>query len=216
MTNTHVNDSIEKANQKYCELSKILRKRDLDYDSFSDILYRFISEGFNINYRPNEKSMDVTLLMLAIFEYETVTDDIVRLMLKVGADVNLTDADDWNALMLAINFNRSAKLISEILEKTDNINQISKAGRSAFGICSRKYISSRMFRKPNDASYLLEIVKLLLQAGADPYLDSTWREPWTNDLSSEGREKINDIIKYFNVMKETINPKPKQIYDYDL
>jgi len=96
-----------------------------------------------------------TALMIAL--YNTINcKDIVKLLIKYGANINLQDNDGCTVLMCAI-LKQEVRVVKLLIKSHCDINIKTKYGRTGLIIASDSYVSYKA----------IQIAKLLIEYGAD-------------------------------------------------
>lgn len=150
----------------YKKLLSILKYNTSIGQAFESELKSALEQGFPIDF-----TLDFTpykrygtLLHIAI----RLQNDAVVYLLHAGADVNVLDCSinvldcSLNALMLAIYHENPAKIIREILKRTEDINYKNNKGYSALALLCREAVLSKFRDWQND----LAVLNMLLKAGA--------------------------------------------------
>lgn len=118
-----------------------------------------------------------------------------KLLLEHGADPNLCNSHGENLLMtLAVwrSYN-TRDLFDEVLNKTKDINHKNNKGQTALGLICRSYernLTEKM--RANDRQYICA----LLDAGADPELDTDWKN--CNRQNDSQVAKINELSGFID------------------
>jgi uncharacterized protein len=113
--------------------------------------------------------------------------DIVEMLLDNGADIHLTDANNINALLMAVENNSlaSARLV---IERGSDINEVDWYGRSPLweAINVRNlYIHNDLFENyVNNREEILDLITLLVDKGADVNARTQESPPIRHDLLS--------------------------------
>ena len=196
-------------NSLYVELCNLLKNNYITTADFKAALSDAISKGFYADYQPIEEFS--TLLWIAIAWREKDKAEIIDMLLEAGADVNLIDNENWNALMLAASNAGDIISLNRIIKNTKDINHRSNRNKTAFGILCRKYISG----KSNEVQ-LLRNIKYMLIAGADPALDNNWTDArlwskWENAKAEQLSKKVNIVVEQIDSLK-----KSGVVFDYEL
>lgn len=128
-----------------------------------------------------------TPLLLAVQQLEN--EKVVEHLLLHGADVNITDRTKKNALLVSVYSNRK-EYIGIFLSKGMDINSQDEDGNTSLHYPLRNVLRNKMF-----LSFSKEIVNLLIDAGADPYIkNKEGKSPM--DLATESGEKeLIDLLK---------------------
>lgn len=85
--------------------------------------------------------------------------DIVNIFLDAGANVNIPDNDGWTPLHIAVQ-NQDRNIVEILLRYNPEINAQNKYGNNPLWVAVFYAKGQR------------DIIKLLLEAGADPYLEN--------------------------------------------
>jgi len=120
-----------------------------DYEKASEI----INSGIDVN----EKHRDSYLLNVACYRGDL---ELVQLLLKNGADVNVVAGDGATPLVWAGKGDKTGEIVSLLLQKGAKIDAENKLGTSAFDNAARSYCSSK-------APPSMEVLKILADHGAD-------------------------------------------------
>jgi ankyrin repeat protein len=134
------------------------------YTSDFDLLNYFVDYGVNINGKNNNGQ---TPLHIAISKNKK---EIVDYYLQMGTNLDMLDDGGNSVLHLAAEGN-DPKLMQVLLEKFKNINAVNKDGMTALHLAAMKGEN-------------LEMIKLLLAAGADKTIKTQFDET-AFDLASE-------------------------------
>ena len=196
-------------NSLYVKLRNILKNNHIATADFETAFSDAISKGFYADYRPLEEFS--TLLWTAIAWREKDKAEIINILLDAGANVNITDNENWNALMLAASTAGGFMSLERIIKNTKDINHKSKRNKTAFGILCRKYITGKW-----DEKMLLQNIKYMLMANANPVLDNDWTKnrlwsKWENERAQQLSEKIKIILEQIDNLK-----KSGAVFDYEL
>jgi len=110
-----------------------------------------IKKGANVNYIKKQHELYTTPLIAAITSGPKGYIDIVDLLLKNNADINLATPDGWNPLICASYWGR-VEIVKLLLKRKPNLHQKTAEGYTALSLAREQGYK--------------EIVKLLLKAGA--------------------------------------------------
>lgn len=164
------------------------------------IVKRILEEGSDVDEKDRN---DWTALHYAL---SIGNAEIVRMLLKNGANVSAAakNKDSFNSsneitpLMLAILTSQNFLAIKELLDGGANTNEKDNLGNEALHYAARKRHSSK-------------IVKLLLEAGADPSVENLNGETPTNiALKTEGNYESATILIKELKMKSIKEPNMEQ------
>lgn len=142
---------------------------------FPNELLNAVNRGFNVNFRPDARRL--TLLFIAVLNTASKTQasyNSVRALLEAGADVNIGDYWGHSVLSRCVTWNMPQDIIDSILEKTIDINALDRNGKTIFGTACQAYIVA--FNASGEQNKKrLNIIKNLIEHGADPEKDMTWK-----------------------------------------
>jgi ankyrin repeat protein len=113
----------------------------------------------------------------------------IRLLLQQGADVSITDSTGRNALLVSVGF-RMTEYIELLVSKGININSQDDDGNTALHYPLMKVLENKIFLPRSK-----EIVKILVERGADPYVrNKEGKSPM--DLAVEsGEDELINLLK---------------------
>lgn len=94
---------------------------------------RLVSEGANLNRDQNNGE---PLLFIPVRGHDL---EMVRLLLKLGADPNRTDRNSTTALILAVQLGVDHRIVRALLASGSSIEQRDKYGKNAFGYAFDRY-----------------------------------------------------------------------------
>ena len=158
-----------------------------------EIVKLLLERGANVNAK-NE--IGSTVLM---FADQSNNLEIIQLLLGKGANINAEDNNGLNALHYAARYSNSLEIVKLLLESGVNVNAKSKKGNTPLMLAGR-----------NENENYLNIVKLLLDNGANPFDDIKCLNELCNDLINEYRWKRlyqRDIDTASRYSKRTTLPK---------
>lgn len=172
------------------DLAKAVAKQD------TAEIYSIIKKG-NANINFQEPKFKRTLLMLAVGNDKYLS---TMALLKMGADVNVRDTRDDQAIHEAISYinlkEHSYDILKLLIEYHCDVNSVSMKGTNYTPLAG--------------AIENLSCAKLLLDNGADPYQksDSTY-DVWFNllALDNESNENIY-VAQYMIIDKKLLIPNP--------
>ena len=149
-------------------LMKAIQLRNLE------LIQLLIDKGADVNHCVHKTRTPLTMA-INIVDYG-ISIKIIQLLLKNGADPNRTIYDGYNLLMHYIDKSTcNIEFIKILLPYINNINQRSISGKTV--------LMMAVMSVPWDNDKLAQIIELLLNAGADPYM------------------KDNDGYDLFDIMK---------------
>ena len=187
---------------------------------FSAKLKSALKHGYDINYMlPDDATkpgtylgflQGMSILHVVIQAGRGEKIPIIDELLKCGADPNLLTSDGRNALIIVGKYFRQPEVFSKLIPLTKDINLQDKEGCTAFGnICfNLDWYGMNM-------PIVIDILKQLLLAGADPFLDSRW-ENRTEEKFVEEKKKVYQFINQFLTQKEAVQKSDENLYDYEL
>ena len=172
-----------------------------NYNRFAARLKGALKQGFPIDYMlPGDKGgypQGMSLLHVAITDGTGEIDKIIDELLKRGADPDLqtkTGANAGsNALILAAKYAHRKELFEKLISLTKDINLQNMHGDTAFSA-----ICDCLIYENDSASY--ELLRMLLDAGADPYLNKEWT--WERMSIKNGQSIQKRIQKYIAMYYE--------------
>lgn len=182
----------------YKKLLSILNYNVSIGQAFESELKSALEQGFPIDFTPSKRYG--TLLHIAI---RCQNDAVMAVMylLYAGANVNILDGSR-NALILAIDNESPAKLVKEILERTEDINHKNNDGYSALALLCREIVLYKFRDRQND----LAVLNMLLKAGASTEgLEVVLKDCLENaagsllavyDSENEAAERVNKLTAY--------------------
>lgn len=177
-----------------------------------DIVEILINCGANLDLQDEYGD---TALNLS-FRYSDLRDDVVKMLILAGADVNKINKQNRTSLMIMINNHLGEEIIKMVVERSSNINFKSKNGETAIFLATThgryeivellidKIESVDSFTKDENLSYLLElaayyahekIFDLILSKGAK--LDGNAHTLLRNAASSDSVEMLKKILEIY-------------------
>lgn len=123
-------------------------------DNNIDIVNDLIARGVNVNAK-NEIGRSALLIAITkkLYVEKKNYTDIIKLLIKSGADVNEIDRHKVSLLMKAIENDNDKDIIDILIKAGADVNKLDKYDNTALMISSRR----------ND----IDITKMLIEAGAD-------------------------------------------------
>ena len=202
--------SFEENNQLYNELLNHLYALGVTQKerikSFAETLEKVLNKGYDINFYHNRT--EGTLLRRAVRCLQT---EIAALLIVNGADVNITDTAGNNILMTAVTSVWNPDFLSLVASQTQEINRKNINGQTALGLQCAKYLASTcLSTKPDFRSVLV-----LLKAGANPDIDTSWHQTKTNEETAL-KDYLIDYIQNFLTTIEELNNVEDQTFEYEL
>lgn len=127
---------------------------DAVYDNNIDIVNDLIEKGVNVNAK-NEIGRSALLIAITkkLYVQKKNYTDIIKLLIKSGADVNEIDRHKVSLLMKAIENDNDKDIIDILIKAGADVNKLDKYDNTALMISSRR----------NN----IDITKMLIEAGAD-------------------------------------------------
>jgi len=141
------------------DISRAIENNDIDY-----IKTHINQDNINNLYAGR------TCLLRAVYHNR---EKIVRQLIECGADINKRDTYNVTALIVA-SFNNMEKIVEILLEQNCDVGQICGQGRTAL------HDSTSIYNSKIKES--VQIGKLLLRAGADPYLPDNKGTTYIDEL----------------------------------
>lgn len=159
--------------QKYWYLlDRLSNEKD---DGSVEALENALNNGWPADHHP--KSTNLTLLE-ALMRPNGITCskkyECIDKLLDAGADVSRQDEEGNTLLHLAISNGYSYYYVKKLIDNSKDVNAVNKNGETAFGMAAREFrnVQSKTYKQDTAR----KIYTLLLEKGADPYLDNRWQE----------------------------------------
>ena len=124
--------------------------------------------------------------------------------------------------------NNSAELLNAICQNTKDINKL-RNGETIIGALCLKFMRSL---SSNLEKNRIDLIKIALKYGADPYLDIRWQKPWIQkdkrlsllsvDLAKRRIDDLNKLFSVYLTQKDALSPKASNNnllsapYEYEL
>lgn len=184
---------------------------------FKQELEEALAQGFPVDFTPKGGS---PLLHLSL-EY-ACPDVITQLLLKVGADVNIINADGKNALLVFCavfnewRYKDNPEIFMEILEKTTDVNKVPTNENSLMAnYTALSNLCITYSWRPSQET--IDAIKLMLDRGANPDIGDEW---WISNDSyvdiSENGKKLKKIIYNYLEQREESKTSADSGYEYEL
>lgn len=182
-------------------------------------LEKAFADGYDINYTQSG-IQGLTALRKVINTIYCPNIEGVKLLIENGASVNIPDELGYIPLMEIANTwrNRQIALFHLIIKNTEDINVLSKSGRTAFSyFCKDLVAYGDNYVHKDGRAFALSLIKDFLDAGAAPYLDDSWLT-YDGDMlfaesnSSKRKEEIVAYIENYMQQKQTSEAN----YEYEL
>lgn len=178
----------------YNRLAYLLDKNKVN--QFKKELINALAEGFPIDFIPY--GYIKTILSQSVDRIDLLGHDIVLFILNNGADIDNVLDRRFDLL----DKNNSAELLNAICKNTKDINKL-RNGETIIGALCLKFMRSL---SSNLEKKRIDLIKIALKYGADPYLDIRWQKPWIQKdkrlslLSVDlAKRRIDDLNKLFSV-----------------
>lgn len=113
-------------------------------------------------------------------------------LLEAGADPNIANKEGVNLLMaMANDVFLPIELFQNVLNKIQNINALSRSGKTALGIMCEKHLYNN---PPLDNAQFKEKLNMILDAGADPNIESQWKWQRAERFNKEAIKELMETI----------------------
>ena len=148
--------------------------------------------------------------------------NITKILLDAGVDVNTTNNKNWNALKYVAYYLMNVDIFQEIAEKTNDVNIASACTEFLFdGITALGTLCLRFCYAHGSKSLKHEIIKqikILLDLGADPYLDDEWlTKDYYTDESRKSQKELKEYIDMYVLQKsEMVDKRHPLQYEYEI
>ena len=153
----------------YSEIANKLSSYD-DIVIFENDIKNAIELGYTIDYQ--DEYSNETLLLASINCENAVNIGIPDLLLDYSANPNICDSDCHSPIDKAIYGVRPISLVEHLIDSGAKINVADAEGLTLFNNVAVIYIYSQ---EEKDRQYWIDVAKLLLKHGANPYLCTDWR-----------------------------------------
>ena len=202
----------------YQDLLIILHHNVTIGETFKSKLYSALDKGFPINFTLFKRKP----LLYEAIEYD-YSGDGTRILLKAGADVNITVGYlHRTALQYAIlNTLIPVDIIKEIIDKTTDINHKDIGGDSAFSLMCKIMFSPSLWTQKGFMEKAYKVLNMLIEADADTSVLKSWTEA---DIglginSREDKKIASEIFKKINILveqKKQLEQTADGSYEYEL
>lgn len=186
--------------------------------AFRDYLNMLQKEGFPVDYIPASDDPDNVPLLYKMLLWHKV--EHAKVILESGADVNVKviACKKQNALLYASSvLVYDMDLLKAIVRKTDNINYTDE---QSFTALSQWCTNQAMQILNRGNKNLMPIIRMLINAGADPYVGVAWEGNFLRPKDYALAKKIKDYaIKYYktgSLLKQETIDSLSSSYDYAL
>ena len=152
----------------YSEITNKLSSYN-DISIFENDLKSAIELGYSIDYQ--DEYSNETLLLASINCENAVNIGISDMLLDYDANPNICDSDYHSPIDNAVYRLRPISLIEHLIVSGAKLNTIDAEGLTLFNNVAVIYIYSQ---EEKDRQYWLDVAKLLLKHGANPYLCTDW------------------------------------------
>lgn len=161
--------------------------------TFENALKDAIALGYPIDYQDEE---DEDTLLISSLDYDCAVEaGICDMLLNYGANPNVCDVNHYYPLDLAIDKMRPLTIINHIIDSGANVNAVDNDELTAFNSAALLYIYCHT---EADQDYALDVIKLLIDRGADPYLCFEWATIIRESIDSareERRMKLKSLVE---------------------
>lgn len=161
--------------QVYCNLQKIAHKPN----AFRQKLKSVLKAGFPIDYIPSETDPGKRITLL----FDCLRDDLVVLtetpdiLIEYGADINIRDSCGWTALHQSfVEELNIPERVRKIIDAGADVNAVTLQGKTPFYLAACNFANAYCMDQRNIKAEEFDVFKILLDAGADPYLCNFWEE----------------------------------------
>ena len=176
----------------YSEIVNKLSSCD-DIVIFENDLKNAIELGYSIDCQ--DEYSNETLLLASINCENAVNIGIPDMLLDYGANPNICDSDYRSPIDNAVYRLCPISLIEHLIVSGAKINAIDAEGLTLFNNVAVIYIYSQ---EEKDRQYWIDVAKLLLKHGANPYLCTDWRLT-TKEAKYDGKV---DRLKELDILAE--------------
>ena len=139
-----------------------------------DALNPMLKVGFDADFHPKTTKYTLLEALVAMRIPCRFYAPTIRL-LEAGADPDRKDEEGNTVLHIAVKNKYPTYVIEAIIKNTKDINAVNNKGETAFSILAMDYMRT-FFRKNINVAATKESYCILLKNGADPYINSEWRE----------------------------------------
>lgn len=164
-----------------------------DITIFENDLKNAIKLGYSIDYQ--DEYSNETLLLASINCENAANIGIPDMLLDYGANPNICDSDYRSPIDNAVYRLCPISLIEHLIVSGAKINAIDAEGLTLFNNVAVIYIYSQ---EEKDRQYWIDVAKLLLKHGANPYLCTDWRLT-TKEAKYDGKV---DRLKELDILAE--------------
>ena len=175
-----------------------------------------VAHGFPVNYIA--KKSGFPLITVAAGQN---LENIVMRLFELGADVNVIDriyGQKNGILMYLINepVFYSQKIFKELVARVENINYIDDMGHTILGISCARFIYNADKNNPRGDKFY-GFIKTLLEAGADPDLDTDWKLKLPLDEDANFiRNELKKLIVDVKIRKDELQKESAPGYEYEI
>jgi len=136
-----------------------------------DIAETLISHGSDVNIKYNNNT-----LLIEVMKYDN--NDFVELLLKKGADINMSTPGGWTALMVAVSYGH-VEIVKTLLREGADVNIANSHGNAIAQAASKGHV---------------EIVKILLKNGFDSNTDLNNEKTVLDAARENGNPEIKKML----------------------
>lgn len=211
---------------------------------FQTSLEEALSRGFSIDHIPSFDAYDRSLLHYVLgevvpwnlsYQRNKPRYDIITCLLDHGADVNIRDYDDWDALILTCSYTRTAlpeDLFVRIVEQTQDINRtvefafqrtiysssIKRNGpipASPLQLLAFHYLRNDIYRSEEQKEICLNNIGTLVRYGADTTRLGFIKKAVEGEIGKITDKKFKELFQGYEELNRVIENCKEQQFQFD-